>query len=76
VDDGDLLAFEVLRDIGAGDFAPADRRARRLRKMFHIMRSVIFGLVADGVISQDPVLLVDFRGRHGDARIEVPDPRT
>jgi len=30
--------------------------------MFHIMRSVIFGLVADGVISRMPFLLVDFRG--------------
>ena len=36
-------------------------------------RSVIFGLVAEGVIMQDAVLLVDLGGRHGDAGVEVAD---
>ena len=41
--------------------------------MFHRLRSVIFGLVADGRDLEDAVLRIDFGGRHGDAGVEVAD---
>ena len=48
-----FLPLNLLGDDGAGD-APCWSSRPQVRKMFHMLRSVTFGLVAAGVITRMP----------------------